>query len=69
MFNNATYKGIMKQITNDIMMIRPVGFRHNEQTALNNYYQQVLDDLTPDKIQENALEEFNTFVICCYTLN
>lgn len=52
----------MEQITNSIMMIKPVGFRYNEQTAVNNYYQKVLDDLTPDKIQENALREFNVLV-------
>ncbi|MBT5090555.1 MAG: amidinotransferase [Flavobacteriales bacterium] len=52
----------MKQITNTIMMIKPVGFRYNEQTAVNNYYQQVLDNLTAEQTQENALKEFNTFV-------
>jgi len=52
----------MKQITNSIMMIKPVGFRYNEQTAVNNYYQKVLDNLTPEKIQENALNEFNALV-------
>lgn len=52
----------MKQITNTIMMIRPVCFRYNEQTAKNNYYQQVLDNLTSDQIQRNALNEFDTFV-------
>ena len=52
----------MKQITNNIMMIKPVGFRYNEQTAVNNYYQKVLDNLTPAKIQENALNEFNALV-------
>jgi hypothetical protein len=62
MFNNSINKRIMKQITNNILMIKPVGFRYNEQTAVNNYYQQVLDDLTPDKIQENALNEFNYLV-------
>ena len=62
MFNNAAYKRIMKQITNNIMMIKPVGFRYNEQTATNNYYQKVLDDLTPEKTQVNALKEFNAFV-------
>ena len=62
MFNNATYKRIMQQITNNIMMIKPVGFRYNEQTATNNYYQKVLDDLTPEKTQVNALKEFNIFV-------
>ena len=52
----------MKQITNTIMMIKPVGFRYNEQTAVNNYYQQVLDDLTDEQTQEKALSEFNAFV-------
>ena len=35
----------MKQTTNSILMIRPVAFRMNEQTAVNNYYQKVLDGL------------------------
>ena len=52
----------MKQITNSIMMIKPVGFRYNEQTAVNNYYQHVLDNLTDEQTQEKALNEFNTFV-------
>jgi len=52
----------MQQITNNIMMIKPVGFRYNEQTAVNNYYQKVLDNLTPAKIQRNALREFNALV-------
>ena len=51
----------MKQITNNIMMIQPVGFRYNEQTSANNYYQQVLDDLTSEKIQENALNSLKAF--------
>ena len=37
MLNNAIKKK-MKQITNNIMMIKPVEFRYNEQTAVNNYY-------------------------------
>ena len=43
-------------------MIKPVGFRYNEQTAVNNYYQQVLDNLTAEQTQEKALNEFNSFV-------
>ena len=39
----------MRQITNNIMMIQPISFRYNEQTAINNYYQKVIDDLNPDK--------------------
>ena len=52
----------MSQITNHILMIQPVSFRYNEQTAVNNYYQQAMEGLSPDKAQEKALEEFNTFV-------
>ena len=52
----------MKQITNSIMMIKPIGFRYNEQTAVNNYYQQVLKNLTDEQTQEKALNEFNVFV-------
>ena len=37
----------MKQTTNSILMIRPVAFRMNEQTSVNNYYQKVLDNLSP----------------------
>ena len=52
----------MSQITNHIMMIQPVGFRYNEQTAVSNYYQQLMEELTPTRAQENALQEFNDFV-------
>ena len=50
------------QITNNILMIQPVSFRYNEQTAVNNYYQQVLDNLSDEQTQEKALLEFNNLV-------
>ena len=43
-------------------MIRPVAFRMNEQTAVNNYYQKVLDNLLPATVNAKAQEEFDTFV-------
>lgn len=43
-------------------MIRPVAFRMNEQTAVNNYYQKVLDGLTPQTVNAKAQEEFDNFV-------
>ncbi len=43
-------------------MIRPVSFRMNEQTAVNNYYQKVLDNLLPETVQTKALQEFDGFV-------
>lgn len=52
----------MNQTTNSIVMIRPVAFRMNEQTAVNNYYQKVLDGLSPETGNAKAQEEFDAFV-------
>ena len=52
----------MKQTTNSILMIRPVAFRMNEQTAVNNYYQKVLDGLLPATVNTKAQQEFDAFV-------
>ena len=52
----------MKQTTNSILMIRPVAFRMNEQTAVNNYYQKVLDGLSSETVNSKAQEEFDAFV-------
>ena len=52
----------MNQTTNSILMIRPVAFRMNEQTAVNNYYQKVLDNLLPATVNAKAQEEFDSFV-------
>ena len=52
----------MKQTTNSRLMIRPVAFRMNEQTAVNNYYQKVLDGLLPATVNAKAQDEFDTFV-------
>ncbi len=53
----------VQQITNTIVMIRPVNFRMNEQTTVNNYYQKVFDDVLPATIQAKALKEFDDFVV------
>ncbi len=52
----------MNQTTNSILMIRPVAFRMNEQTAVNNYYQKVLDGLSAETVSAKAQEEFDMFV-------
>jgi len=52
----------MKQTTNSILMVRPVAFRMNEQTAVNNYYQKVIENLLPATVNAKAQEEFDTFV-------
>jgi hypothetical protein len=52
----------MQQTTNTILMIRPIGFRMNEQTAINNYYQKVIDDLLPETVNKKAQQEFDAYV-------
>ncbi|MGG6230445.1 citrulline utilization hydrolase CtlX [Tenacibaculum sp. SDUM215027] len=52
----------MEQTTNTIVMVRPVSFRTNEQTAVNNYYQQELSGMLPASINAKAQEEFDAFV-------
>lgn len=51
----------MQQTTNTILMIRPVNFRMNEQTAVNNYFQEELD-LKNAEINTSAQKEFDAFV-------
>ena len=43
-------------------MIRPVAFRMNEQTTVNNYYQKVIDGLLPATVNAKAQQEFDAFV-------
>jgi hypothetical protein len=54
-------KHTMKQYTNTILMIEPVSFGFNEQTAVNNYFQNRLDK-DSNSIQQNALNEFRRMV-------
>ena len=51
----------MAQITNTILMIRPVAFRMNEETAINNYFQEEVR-LSNEAVNAKAQEEFDTFV-------
>ena len=51
----------MQQITNSILMIRPNGFRMNEQTAVNNYFQEQIAASASD-VNILAQQEFDAFV-------
>lgn len=51
----------MRQITNTLLMVRPVQFRMNEQTAVNNYFQENLH-IKSKEINARAQAEFDTFV-------
>jgi len=46
------------QTTDTVLMIEPIAFGFNEQTAVNNYFQVQQEG----NVQEKALEEFNSFV-------
>ena len=52
----------MRQTTQTVLMIRPVAFRMNEQTAVNNYYQKVMDGILPATVNAKAQLEFDEFV-------
>jgi hypothetical protein len=52
----------MRQTTDTLLMVRPVAFRMNEQTAINNYYQKVIDNLLPETVNAKAQQEFDAFV-------
>ena len=52
----------MSHITNTVLMIRPVQFRMNEQTAVNNFYQKNSDTL-PETVNAKATQEFDKFQI------
>ncbi|UXP34059.1 arginine deiminase-related protein [Reichenbachiella agarivorans] len=48
--------------TSTLLMIRPINFRYNEQTAVNNYYQNKPTDEGEVDFQTKALAEFDDFV-------
>ncbi|WP_127846475.1 citrulline utilization hydrolase CtlX [Psychroflexus aestuariivivens] len=51
----------MKQITDTVLMIRPVNFRMNEETAVNNYFQKSTEELHAS-VNVKAQKEFDRFV-------
>ncbi|MAZ26422.1 MAG: amidinotransferase [Cytophagaceae bacterium] len=51
----------MKHITDTVVMVRPAAFRMNEQTAVNNYFQEDID-IKNEQINLKAQHEFDTFV-------
>jgi len=52
----------MKQVTDSVLMIRPVAFRMNEQTTANNYFQKELSGMLPAAINAKAQQEFDALV-------
>ena len=58
--NISSQKQSGSQTTHTILMIEPVAFGYNNQTAVNNYFQQ--KDIVVGDIQQLALDEFNRMV-------
>ncbi|GEL11967.1 hypothetical protein SAMN05192550_2307 [Flavobacterium glycines] len=52
----------MKQVSNSVLMIRPVAFRMNEQTIENNHFQKELKGMLPSAINAKAQQEFDALV-------
>ena len=50
------------QITNTVLMVRPVAFRMNEETAVNNYFQEDIQ-LRNEEINRIAQQEFDALVV------
>ena len=50
----------MSQITKNILMIKPSCFGYNLDTAKDNFFQKIEDNLSSDQIQSSALDEFST---------
>ncbi len=47
-----------EEFTNVVLMIQPVSFQLNKETAINNFYQTDDKSIPLEQIQENALKEF-----------
>jgi len=52
----------MDQITSHILMVRPVSFGYNEETATNNAFQSRDPELSDLEVKEKAVREFDGFV-------
>ena len=50
------------QITDTILMIRPVHFGANEETAATNFFQSISGEISERSVQQTALKEFDDMV-------
>ena len=51
----------MKQITSNLILIRPKHFNFNKETAENNHFQKEEKNITEIEIRDKAINEFNSF--------
>ena len=53
---------LLRQFCSHIMMVKPVNFTYNPQTAEDNVFMNKQDNLSPEQIQKKAMNEFETFI-------
>lgn len=53
---------MIKNVPHAVVMVRPINFGFNIETAANNAFQSNINDLTPEQIHNNAIAEFDTMV-------
>ncbi|MCW3083058.1 MAG: Amidinotransferase [Bacteroidetes bacterium] len=58
---------IMQQKPSNILMIRPVSFGFNKQTAESNSFQQTAEELAAEFVQQKARKEFDAFAALLQT--
>jgi len=51
-----------KQITNEIIMVRPAHFGFNAETAESNVFQNEIEGLSTEEVSKRGLKEFDDFV-------
>ncbi len=52
----------LSQTTNTVLMVRPVRFSYNTETAESNAFQSLDKSCEPDTVQQKAVAEFDNFV-------
>ena len=62
MLHLALNKELIMQSASTILMIKPTGFRFNEETAVNNHFQLADNSSSKEQIKANAISEFNAMV-------
>ena len=62
MLHLALNKKLIMQSASTILMIKPTGFRFNEETAVNNHFQLADNSSSKEQIKANAISEFNAMV-------